>query len=152
MMLDRAQGDFVEDRAEQLLAMTQRLVSLVDAEIEAVQARRLDASSVNWDEKEKLVHAWRLEVARIKADPKQMTGLSHTKKEALRSSARDLEDRLQAHERALAAARTVTEGLVRSIAAEIAESRSAPAGYGAKGAASGGQRREATGLTVNAKA
>lgn len=152
MMLDRADTNFVEDRAEQLLAMTRRLVSLVDEEIEAVKARRLDASSINWDEKEKLVHAWRLEVARIKADPKQMTGLSQTRKEALKASARDLEDRLQAHERALAAARIVTEGLVRSIAAEIADSRSAPAGYGAKGAAASGQRRDATGLTVNAKA
>jgi len=152
MMLDHVEADFVEDRAEQLLAMTQRLVLLVDEEIAAVKARKLDASSANWDEKEKLVHAWRLEVARIKADPKQMTGLSQTRKEALKASARDLEDKLQAHERALAAARGVTEGLVRSIAAEIAESRSVPVGYGAKGAVTSGQRREATGLTVNAKA
>jgi hypothetical protein len=151
-MLDHVDASFVEDRAEQLLAMTQRLVGLVDEEIAAVKARKLDASSSNWDEKEKLVHAWRLEVARIKADPKQMTGLSPARKDALKASARDLEDRLQAHERALAAARTVTEGLVRSIAAEIAQSRAGPAGYGAKGAVPVNQHREATGLTLNAKA
>lgn len=151
-MPDHVDANFVDDRAEQLLAMTRRLVVLVDEEIEAVKARKLDASSVNWDEKEKLVHAWRLEVARIKADPEQMAGLSPVRKEALKASARDLEDRLQAHARALAAARTVTEGLVRSIAAEIAQSRAGPAGYSAKGAAPVSQRREATGLTVNAKA
>lgn len=143
--------EHVEERAEQLLAMTQRLVTLLDAEIAALQARKLDASSTGWDEKEKLVHAWRLEVSRIKADPALMKGLSLDRKESLRAAARALEDRLADHERALAAARTVTEGLVRSIAAEIAETRSAPAGYGAAGAATGGQRREASGLAVNAK-
>lgn len=144
--------EHVEERAEQLLAMTTRLIGLLDDEIEAVNARKLDASGANWDEKERLVHAWRLEVSRIKADPSQMAGLSPARKDALRTAARDLDERLQAHERALSAARTVTEGLVRSIAAEIAESRSAPAGYGAKGALAGGPKREASGLAVNAKA
>jgi hypothetical protein len=143
--------EHVEERADQLLAMTQRLVALLDQEISALQARKLDASSASWDEKEKLVHAWRLEVARVKADPGLMAGLSATRKDALRTAAKELEDRLVDHERALAAARTVTEGLVRSIAAEIAEARSGPAGYGAGGAATGGQRREASGLAVNAK-
>lgn len=144
--------EHVDERAEQLLAMTLRLAGLVDAEIEAVKARRLDASGANWDEKERLVHAWRLEVSRIKADPSQMTGLSQARRDALKAAARDLEDKLQAHERALSAARTVTEGLVRSIAAEIAESRSAPVGYGAKGAPATMPRREASGFAVNAKA
>ncbi len=145
------EANHVEERAEQLLAMTQRLVTLLDAEIAALKARKLDAGGAGWDEKEKLVHAWRLEVSRIKADPALMAGLSQGRKEALRTAARALEDRLEDHERTLAAARTVTEGLVRSIAAEIAEARSAPAGYGAGGAATGGQRREASGLAVDAK-
>lgn len=144
--------EHVEERAEQLLAMTVRLAGLVEEEIAAVKARKLDASSANWDEKERLVHAWRLEVARIKADPSQMSGLSQVRKEALRTASKNLEEQLQAHERALSAARTVTEGLVRSIAAEIAQSRSAPVGYGAKGAFSTAQAREASGLAVNAKA
>ena len=151
MMLEHVEANHVEERAGQLLAMTQRLVVLLDEEVAAVKTRRLDASSAAWDEKEKLVHAWRLEVSRIKADPGLMAGLSAPRKEALRAAARELEARLEEHERALAAARTVTEGLVRSIAAEIAEARSGPAGYGAGGAAAGGQRREASGLAVNAK-
>ena len=44
-MPDHVDANFVDDRAEQLLAMTRRLVVLVDEEIEAVQARKLDASS-----------------------------------------------------------------------------------------------------------
>jgi hypothetical protein len=72
-MLEHVEADHVEDRAEQLLAMTLRLTGLVEEEIAAVKARKLDASTANWDEKERLVHAWRLEVSRIKADPSQMS-------------------------------------------------------------------------------
>lgn len=151
MMSNPVDAAFVEDRAEQLLAMTRRLIGLLDAEIVAVSARKLDASSANWDEKEKLVHAWRLEVSRIKADPAQMSGLSPARKDALKTAAKELEERLLAHERALAAARSVTEGLVRSIAAEIAAVRSAPAGYGAQGTTPAAGKREASGLAVNAK-
>ena len=46
------------ERATQLLAMTQRLVALVGAEIEVVKARKLSSLSADWDEKERLVHAW----------------------------------------------------------------------------------------------
>jgi len=60
----------VEDRAEQLEAMIRRLINLVSAEAAAVQAHRLSAANADWDEKERLVHAWRLEVSRIKADRK----------------------------------------------------------------------------------
>ena len=71
----------VEDRAEQLEAMTRRLINLVSAEAAAVQAHRLSAANADWDEKERLVHAWRLEVSRIKADPSLLAGLSQPRKE-----------------------------------------------------------------------
>jgi hypothetical protein len=141
-----------EDRAEQLLAMTQRLISLVSEEVEAVKVRKLDASGANWEEKERLVHAWRLEVSRIKADPSQLAGIGAERKEALRAASRELEAQLEAHAMALGAARVVTEGLVRSIAQEIAAARSAPQGYGRAGIVTPGQRREASGLAVDAKA
>ena len=42
------------DRADRLLAMTKRLITLVTAEIEALKAKRLDGASADWDEKERL--------------------------------------------------------------------------------------------------
>ena len=140
------------ERADQLLAMTQRLVLLIREEIEAVKARRLESGTAGWDEKERLVHAWRLEVSRVKAEPALLAGIPDDLKAGLREAAKALEAGLEEHARELSAMRTVTEGLVRSIAAEIASARSAPAAYGRSGTVNGGQRREASGLAVDAKA
>jgi hypothetical protein len=140
------------ERADQLLAMTKRLIALVTAEIDALKAKRLDGASANWDEKERLAHAWRLEVAHIKANPSALAGVAEDRKQALRESAKQLEEQLEAHAHALIAMKTVTEGLVRSIASEIAAVRSAPAGYGRGGAINTATKREASGLAVDAKA
>ena len=141
----------VEERGEQLEAMTRRLIGLVTAEAAAVQTHRLSAANADWDEKERLVHTWRIDVSRIKADPTLLSGLSQMRKDQLRVSSRELETALEAHAMALAASKSVTEGLVRSIASEIASVRAAPAGYGRSGA-SAAANRQASGLAVNAKA
>ena len=140
------------DRAEQLLAMNRRLDALVSAEIDAIRAKRLDGGSADWDEKERLAHAWRLEVAHIKANPAALTGIGDVLKAQLREAAATLEEQLEIHARALGAMKTVTEGLVRSIASEIASARSAPAAYGRHGNVNPAAKREASGLAVDAKA
>jgi hypothetical protein len=142
-----------QDRADQLLAMTKRLTALVNAEIAALNARKLDGGSADWDEKERLAHTWRLEVAHIKQNPSALAGVPEAAKAALREAARGLEDALAKHAHSLAAMKEVTEGLVRSIAAEIASTRSAPAAYGRSGIVNQPAKTEAaSGLTVNAKA
>ena len=141
-----------QDRADQLLAMTKRLIALVTAEIDALDARKLDGASADWDEKERLAHSWRLEVAHVKQNPRALEGASESVKAALREAARELEKALARHAHSLAAMKEVTEGLVRSIAAEIASVRSAPAAYSRGGMVNPQARNEASGLTVNAKA
>ena len=81
-----------------------------------------------------------------------LAGIPNDLKLSLRDAAKALEDGLEAHANALMATKTVTEGLVRSIAAEIASSRSAPAAYGRSGTVNPNARREASGLAVDAKA
>lgn len=142
----------VEDRAEQLDVMTRRLIGLVGNEITALREHRLSQANADWDEKERLVHAWRLEVSRIRADPTLLAGLSAARKEALKSGSQELQRVLEAHAHALAASKEVTEGLVRSIATELAAVRSAPAGYGRAGAMNAGPNRQASGLALDAKA
>jgi hypothetical protein len=140
------------ERAEQLLAMTKRLTTLVQAEITALESRKLDGASADWDEKERLAHSWRLEVAAIKANPALIEGVTDDRKAELRSAAKELEESLDAHARSLAAMKHVTEGLVRSIAAEIASARAAPTGYGRSGGVSQQPSKAASGLAVDAKA
>ena len=132
--------------------MTRRLASLVTAEIAALDSRRLDGGTADWDEKERLAHTWRLEVAYIKQNPSALAGVPEATKAALREAARELETALDMHARSLAAMKHVTEGLVRSIAAEIASARSGPAAYGRGGIVNPQTRNEASGLTVDAKA
>jgi hypothetical protein len=140
------------ERADQLLAMTKRLSALVAAEIDALKARRLDGASADWEEKERLAHAWRIEVAHIKANPGALTGVSEARKSELREAAKALETSLATHAHSIAAMKIVTEGLVRSIAGEIASVRSAPAAYGRSGMVNSAPHSEASGLAVNAKA
>jgi hypothetical protein len=140
------------ERADQLLAMARRLIVLVEREVEAMKARRLDGASADFEEKERLAHAYRLEIGHIKANPDLLAGISNDQKLALRDASSQLEALLTAHAATLAAMKDVTEGLVRSIATEVAIARSAPAGYGRSGAVVSGARPEASGLTVNAKA
>jgi hypothetical protein len=97
------------ERATQLLAMTQRLVALVGAEIEVVKARKLSSLSADWDEKERLVHAWRIEVSRVKNEPALLDGISPDLKASLRQAAMEMEQNLEAHAQALMATKTVTE-------------------------------------------
>jgi hypothetical protein len=73
-------------------------------------------------------------------------------RQQLREAASALEEKLEAHARALGAMKTVTEGLVRSIASEIASARSAPAAYGRHGNVNPAAKRDASGLAVDAKA
>ncbi|MBI1361631.1 MAG: flagellar basal-body protein FlbY [Alphaproteobacteria bacterium] len=140
------------DRADQLLVIATRLIALVGKEIEALKARRLDGGSQDFEEKERLAHAWRLEVSQIKADPTLLAGARPDQKAALRDMSQKLEELLEGHARELAAMKQVSEGLVRAIADEIASVRQAPPGYGRSGAIQSGRAASSSGLAVNAKA
>lgn len=140
------------ERADQLLAMTERLHTLVSSEIEAIKGRRLDGASADFEEKERLCHAWRLEVARIKQDPGAIAGIDEGRKTALKAAAQRLEAALEGHAYAVAAMKEVTEGIVRAIAGELASQRAAPTGYGRSGQVNQGPQRDASGLALDAKA
>ncbi len=141
-----------DERAGQLLAIATRLVALVRAEVEALKARKLDGGSADFSEKERLAHAWRLEVNQVRTDPSVLAGASPARKAELRDISRELETVLEAHTHALEAMKTVTEGLVRAIADEVAATRRAPAAYGRSGALQGARTDAASGIAVNAKA
>lgn len=148
-MIDAANAD---ERADQMTAMADRIGDLVDAEVAAMKANRLDGADFNAEEKERLVHAWRLEVERVREHPALLSGADKARKEKLAQASVDLADKLEAHAAALAARKTVTEGLVESIAAEVARVKKAPDGYGANGAARTNGPSHAGGVAVDAKA
>lgn len=140
------------DRADQMIALTQRLSNLVTAETQALRAGKLDASSSEWAEKEKLAHAYRLEMQAIRANPALLDGASADQKADLMQAAQSLQTLLESHAKALDAMKGVTEGLVKAITEEAADKRAGPRGYGVNGALANAPRSAGSGLAADVKA
>ncbi len=139
----------LQDRIEQLISLTQRLTVLMQAEIEALKARKLDASSTDWAEKERLAHTYRMEMMSLSKQGDQLVAAPADLRKSLFETTRRFQEVLKEHDIALTAMREVSEGLVESIAREVAHETNGPRGYGA-GGKQGASR--ASGIAVNAKA
>ena len=140
----------IDTRLDQLIALTRRLSELMLNETADLKARQLDASSKDWEEKESLAHAYRMEMMALAKAPDLLVTASAPLRKTLFDTIRRFQEILADHDRALSAMREVTEGLVESIAREVASVTSGPRGYGATGQQSGKTR--ASGLAVNARA
>ena len=130
-----------DDRCDQLLALTRRLTEAVAAETRAFEARRPHEAAPGQAAAAELAAAYRVESARVKRDPSLLSAASPERRTRLTAATVAFEAALARHGRALAAAREVTEGLVRAIATEVAKSRAPAAGYGAGGRSASGDAR-----------
>lgn len=138
------------DRVEQLIILTERLTDLVARSAQAFEDGRPQAAAEVLEETTRLANLYRHESARIRAD----TSLVNSAPLALRTQlarATEAFDAVLARQgRAIEAARTVTEGLVKAIADEVASQRGETAGYGPGSA--GASRTAATAITLNQRA
>ena len=125
------QAEGADDRAEQMLALTERLTAAITAETLAFEARRPHEAAPGLAATAELATAYRRESARITRDPSLLQGAAPARRQRLVASTVAFEAALARHGRALHAARIVTEGLVQAIAAEVAAARAPAAGYGA---------------------
>ncbi len=140
----------INDRIEQLISVTERLSELMTAEIAALKARKLDASSTDWNEKEQLAHTYRLEMTDLARTPDALVAANANLRKIFFERVRTFQSILAEHNKALTAMREITEGLVENIAREVAAETNGPQGYGAHGKTSGKTR--ASGIAVNARA
>jgi len=128
-------------RVRQLIDLTERLTASLTEEAKAFEARRpQDAAAVVAGTAE-LANAYRRESAQLKADPSAIAAAPEGARTALIRATEAFEDILSRHARVVEAARTVSEGLVRTIAAEVADQRGSPSAYGASGRANAGDGR-----------
>jgi len=126
-------ADNAHDRAEQLLAVTERLTVLITEETRLIEARQPPLEGAAADEKNRLVNAYRLELARIKQEPSLIDPAPPALLVQLRAKTVTLHEALAAHELALGAVKLITEGLVQAMAEEVARQRGGPPQYGARG-------------------
>lgn len=126
-----------DDRVEQLTALTEQLSARLTRETQAFEARRPQDVAPGVAETQRLANLYRHETARIARDPTLVNDADRTRRERLKAVTLAFNAVLARHGRALEAARAVTEGLVRAVAAEVAASRPQAAGYGPGARASG---------------
>ena len=138
-----------EDRVAQLIGLTQNLTQLLAAEAAAFEARRPQDAAGKSEETARLANIYRHETLRIKNDPSLIAGAPKAARQKLIHATQAFEAVLARHGRALAAAKTITEGLVQAIAEEVAATRSARSPYGANARA---PSADATAITLNRRA
>ena len=139
-----------EDRVEQLVILTERLTELIAGQAQAFEQRRPHEAAKLLEETSRLANLYRHESARVRADVTMIEAAPIEARARLVRATEAFDAVLARQGRALEAARTVTEGLVRCIAEEVATQRSQTSVYGAGGLQSGGA--PATAITLNKRA
>lgn len=121
------------DRARQLLALTQRLTDRLADETEMLEAHRPQDLFSGIEETRSLSNLYRFETARVKADPSLLAGITIQEKQALREATEKFNDRLAHYDRAVMAAKAVTEGIISAVADDLSSQKARTATYGSHG-------------------
>jgi hypothetical protein len=140
------------DRVDQLIILTERLTHLIALETQAFEAHRPQDAAQHAEETQRLANIYRHESARVRADPRLVSGGPPQQRLALIRATEAFDAVLARHGRAIEAAKTVTEGLVRCIAEEVASQREQRAGYGPGAAIAPTSSTAATAITLNRRA
>jgi hypothetical protein len=138
------------ERVEQLILLTDRLTSLVAGQAKAFEARRPHEAATYVEETQRLANLYRHESARIRANPALVDSAPREQRLRLIRATEAFDAVLARQSRAVGAAKTVTEGLVRAIAEEVATQRQKGVSYGADGVQS--PTAAATAITLNKRA
>ena len=130
--------------ARRLTALTEQLSDRLENETRAFAERRPADVIASLPETQDLTQQYRRESAQLKSSPGLMSAAPTGERTALIKATRRFEAVLARHAGAVEAARVISEGLVRTIAAEVAGARAMGTGYGSTGHAYQGDGRAIT--------
>lgn len=128
-------------RVRQLIDLTERLTASLGAEAKAFEAHRPQDAAATLAGTQDLANAYRRESAQVKANPSVLAAAPAGERAALIRATETFEAILTRHSHSIEAARIISEGLVQTIAAEVAAQRGSPSAYGASGRANAGDGR-----------
>lgn len=128
-------------RIQRLTNLTEGLILRLTNEMELIQSHRASEMAAGMAETAELANQYRRESALIKADPSTIAAAPVEIKKSLIAATESFDEVLARHSEAVEAARRISEGLVRSIATEVASTRAMGTGYGARGHAAEGDSR-----------
>jgi len=123
-------SDAATTRVQNLIHLTESLTALIAAECRAFEARRPQDAARTLEETTRLANIYRHESAKIRADRSLISPAPLALRTELIRVTEAFDAVLARHGRALEAAKTVTEGLVRAVANEVVAQRKTGAGYG----------------------
>lgn len=126
---------------EKLIGLTKQLDARLLKELELVRSHKAADMAQGMAETAELANEYRRESARIKANPGLVSNGAMELKKALIKATEQFDETLAVHSEAIEAARRISEGLVRTIAAEVANNRAMGTGYVASGHAASGDGR-----------
>ncbi|NBB15007.1 flagellar basal body protein [Caulobacter sp. SLTY] len=132
------------ERVDQLIILTERLTNLIADQASAFERRRPQEAAGQLEETSRLANLYRHESARVRSQPALIEGATLERRVALMRATEAFDAVLARQGRALEAARTVTEGLVKAIAEEVVSQRSSGTGYGPGATAVAGDARSVT--------
>lgn len=138
------------DRVDQMIILTERLTALLVEECQAFERRRPQDIAGQVQETQRLANLYRHESTRVRANPALVSGAPLAQRQRLMRATEAFDSVLARHGRALAAAKTITEGLVRAVAEEVAGQRTSATAYGP--GATQSSSTAATAITLNKRA
>jgi len=121
------------DRIEQLITLTDRLMTMVDKESECLESRQPRAAAQIVEAKAKLAALYDTEMRAIARDKSLIADAKPELKTKLKSRTEEFRSCLDRHGIILGRMRIVTEGMVKAVAEGIARKNQAPSGYGQNG-------------------
>jgi hypothetical protein len=128
--------------------LTEKLTALLAAQARAFEEHRPQDAAPGIPEISKLTNIYKAASAAVRAQPKLLEAARPEVRRRLLRSTEAFESVLGRQGRALAASKTVTEGIVKAIADEIAARRNVGRAYGPNA----GRSTAATAITLNQKA
>ncbi len=110
--------------------LTERVTALIALQSQAFEAHRPHQAAARLEEVSRLANFYRHEAAEIRQNPGLVASAPATLRQKLIRATEAFDAVMARQGRALAAVKTVTEGIVRAVAEEVAAQRGVGAGYG----------------------
>jgi hypothetical protein len=120
----------VESRIDDLIALSERLDKLLARETELIKGRKPQEIAAFSDEKAHVAALYAREMRDFKGDIAGAKNLPAAKIEKLKTITGHLRETIAAHSRLLTRLRRVSEGLIKTIADDVAAKRAPTLGYG----------------------
>ena len=128
-------------QVRKLIQLTEQLDARLQNELELIQTHKAADIAQGMARTAELANEYRRESARVKSDPGLVANAPMDLKKALVAATEAFDETLAKHSEAVEAARRISEGLVKTIANEVAGTRAMGTGYGASGHAVAGDGR-----------